>query len=46
MEFTSFEEFLKTLVTEELLDAYEADLLVRELIEGEDEEGEEEEDEE
>ena len=38
----SHEEFLKTLVTEELLDEYEADLLVCELIEGEEDEEEEE----
>ena len=38
----SHEEFLKTLVTEELLDEYEADLLVCELIEGEEPEEEEE----
>ena len=37
----SHEEFLKTLVTEELLDEYEADLLVCELIEGEEKEDEE-----
>ncbi len=39
----SHEEFLRTLVTEELLDDYEADLLVCELIEGQEEEDEEEE---
>ena len=39
----SHEEFLKTLVTEELLNDYEADLLVCELIEGEEDEEEEEE---
>ena len=38
----SHEEFLRILVTEELLDDYEADLLICELIEGQEEEGEEE----
>ena len=37
------EEFLKIKVTKELLDDYEADLLVCELIEGEEEEDEEDE---
>ena len=41
MEFKNFEEFLMLLVTEELLDEYEADLLVCELLEGEEEEEEE-----
>jgi hypothetical protein len=39
----SHEEFLMLLVTEELLDEYEADLLVCELLEGEEDEEEEEE---
>ena len=42
----SHEEFLRTLVTKELFDDYEADLLLCEELEGGDEEGEEEEDEE